>query len=174
MRKKSPKTHLGGMAPDEAPARGRPGSIGAPPPKAPRFYGRADQGNAVFSVRRWGKPTHGAPLSAAASLAVVERRPDPRDTPSHSMVLARRSTDRAFASKPSTMERQRKEMLRVSWLRAPVNRSTHRRTSQRFSLDFKNRFFGRIQKKRFLVNTFGACKRGRLRRSPLAFFRLKW
>ena len=69
------------MAPDEAPARGRPGSIGPPPPKDPRFYGRADQGNAVFSVRRWGKPTHGAPLSAAASLAVVERRPDPRDTP---------------------------------------------------------------------------------------------
>ena len=35
MRKKSPKTPLGGTVPDEAPARGRPGSIGPVPPKDP-------------------------------------------------------------------------------------------------------------------------------------------
>ena len=34
---------LGGATPDEAPARGRPGSIGPPPPKNPRFYGGASR-----------------------------------------------------------------------------------------------------------------------------------
>ena len=36
-RKKSPKTRLGGVVPDEAPAKGRPGSIVPAPPKNPRF-----------------------------------------------------------------------------------------------------------------------------------------
>ena len=145
--RKYPKTRLGGAAPDEAPAKGRPGLIGPSPPKDPHFTGAQDR-VAASSFRRWGKPIHSAPDFRCRSSGSCRTPPGPRDTPSADGpswpgALPWAAEGAAFVSMNGNGAGGREH---PDFTRRSMN-GRHRRARKRFSLAVRHRFFWRCQKK---------------------------
>ena len=125
-----------------------------PHPRTPFFTGEQDRVMhhplSGVEVSRHSKPL----FFAAALLAVVVtcQAHGTRLLPTgHLSQALYRGPQRAMPLSVSAAAAQGCQTVPV--ISAPVHRRTHRRASERFSLDLKNRFFWRLQKKWFLVNT---------------------